>query len=339
MRDAFSRGVDIEPAAGSEPAAEGEKGMMSQIPISAGRRTFATAALVAMIMLAVSAIARAQEVVALVDGQPITALDVEQRTNLLRMGANKAPTRREVIDGLIDETLEIREAKRFNIDATDADVANAFANVASHMGLDSKKLTQVLASHGASAETLKHRLRAEIAWNSLVRGRYKASLEIADTNVEAELQLHKSDAKQDVGYEYIMRPIIFIVPSGSPDAVYEARKREADALRSRFQNCAEGIPFARALAEVAVRDQVIKFSADLPQQSRDIVDGTEVGHLTPPETTAEGVQMFAICSKRVTKSDTPEMRKIRDEIFQRKFGAEAKRYLARLRREAMIEYK
>ena len=53
-----------------------------------------------------------------------------------------------------------------------------------------------------------------------------------------------------------MRPVVFIVPRGSPDAAYEARKRDAEALRSRFANCNEGITFARALPDVAVRDQV-----------------------------------------------------------------------------------
>ena len=33
------------------------------------------------------------------------------------------------------------------------------------------------------------------------------------------------------------------------------------------------------------------------------------------------------------------MREIRDQMFQQKFGAQAKRYLEDLRRQAMIEYK
>ena len=64
----------------------------------------------------------------------------------------------------------------------------------------------------------------------------------------------------------------------------------------------------------------------------------EIGRATP-EQTAEGIQMFAICAKRETKSDTPEMKEIRDQMFQQKFGAQAKRYLETLRRQAMIEYK
>jgi peptidyl-prolyl cis-trans isomerase SurA len=198
----------------------------------------------------------------------------------------------------------------------------------------------MLIHDGTSAETLKFQLKAQIAWSSLVRGRYQASLVVPESDIEAQLELHKSDATNaQVGYEYIMRPVILVVPRGSPDAAYEARKRDADALRARFQNCADGVPFAQQLSEVAVRDPVSKSSVDLPQQLSDILNNTEVGHLTPPEQTDEGIQMFAVCSKKESKTDTPEAKKLHDEIFDKKFGAKAKSYLADLRRQAMIEYK
>lgn len=309
--------------------------------IGARARPLATAALAAAAIIAGASMVRSQQVVALVDGTPITELDVAQRIKLEQLGMPKPPTRQAVINMLIDETLEIREARQYSIDVPDSEIESAYGNIADHMGVDSKKLTEILDHAGSSADALKNRLRAQLAWNALIRGRYKASLEIPDSDVEAALQLHQnhSDEKKDVGYEYTMRPIILIVPTGSPAAAYEARKRDADALRARFQNCGDGIPFARALNDVAVRDQVLKFSADLPDQVRTILDGTEVGHLTPPETTAEGVQMFAVCGKRQTKNDTPGKKQIRDEIFEKRFGAQAKRYLQRLRAEAMIEYK
>lgn len=314
--------------------------MTPQIAIRTRRKVLATAVLAVATVLAIATLARAQEeVVVLVDGEPITSLDVDQRVKFMALSTHKTPSRQDAIDSLIDQLLELREAKRYGITPTDSDVNDAFTNVASHMGVDSQKLSQMLASGGASAATLKLQLKAQIAWTSLVRGRYKASLEIPDTDVEAELQLHNPGQKLDVGYEYIMRPIILVVPHGSPDAAYELRKRDADALRARFSNCTDGIAFAQGLSEVAVRDSVYKSSADLPQQLRDILDNTAVGHLTPPEQTDEGIQMFAVCSKKESKTDTPEARKLRDEMFQRKFGTQAKRYLADLRRQAMIEYK
>lgn len=300
----------------------------------------AAAALAATMMFACGSAARAQEVAALVNGVPITQLDISQRQKLEQMSTQKLPPRPDVLNTLIDEILEIREAKNFSIDVPKAEVDQSYASVAQHMGIDAEKLNAILTRAGSSPQALKHRLHAQMAWNALIRGRYKASLEIADTDVEAQLHLHPTEDKDaNVGYEYTLRPVVFVVQSGASDALYESRKREADALRGRFANCTSGIAFARALNEVAVRDQVIKFSADLPKQSRDILDGTEVGHLTPPERTAEGYQMFAVCSKRQTKNDTPEEKKVRDEIFQKKFGAKAAAYLKKLRREAMIEYK
>ena len=312
---------------------------MAQMTTPLFRQALATAALAVALTFAGGTISHSQQVVALVNGVPITQLDIEQRTKLEQMGGQKTITRQDVLNMLIDEILEVREAKKFEIEVPDSEMQRSYSGVAERMGLDSQKLTEVLNHAGSSEAALKGRLRAQMAWSALVRGRFKASLEIADTDVEAQLHLHDSDDKKDIGYEYTMRPIVFIVPSGSPESVFETRKREADALRARFTDCNVGITFARALNEVAVRDQVIKFSADLPEKSRAIVDGTEVGHLTPPETTSEGVQMFAVCNRRETKNDTPEKKQIRDQIFEKKFGAKAKRYLQEIRSQAMIEYR
>ena len=316
----------------------GEQQVKSQIPTIASRNTVIATALAAALLLAANSAARSQ-VVVFVNGEPVTALDIEQRSKFIQLTTKKPATTKETLDSIIDEILEVKEAKRFGIDVPDDEVSKNYATVAKNMGLDAQKLSEILVHDGTSADTLKRRLRAQIAWNALVRGRYKSSLEITDSDVEARLELHKSNDKPEVGYEYVMRPVVFIVPRGSPDTAFEARKKDAEALRTRFQNCNDGIPFARALDAVAVRDQVSKFSADLPQALRQILDGTAVGHLTPPETTAEGVQMFAVCDKKETKSDTPEMRAIRDQMFQQKFGAKAKRYLDDLRRAAMIEYR
>jgi peptidyl-prolyl cis-trans isomerase SurA len=312
---------------------------MPEIPCQVRPIALVTAIFAAAVMLTGSTGARAQQIVAFVNGQPITTLDVDHRAKFIQLSTKKPATRKEALDSLIDEYLEIGEAKRFTIDIPDSEIENSYKTVARRMGLDPDKLTQLLNTAGASDGTLKLKLRAQAAWGALVRGRYKSSLEIRDKDVEAQLQTRKPDEKKDVGYEYILRPVVFIVPRGSPDAAFEARKHDAEALRARFANCNDGVTFARALSDVAVRDQVSKYSADLAQQLREILDNTAVGHLTPPETTTEGVQMFAICDKKETKSDTPEMREVREQMLQQRFGAKAKRYLENLRRAAMIEYK
>ena len=48
--------------------------------------------------------------------------------------------------------------------------------------------------------------------------------------------------------------------------------------------------------------------------------------------------MFAVCSKKESKTDTPEARKLRDDMFEQEIRRQGQ-YLADLRRQAMIEYK
>jgi peptidyl-prolyl cis-trans isomerase SurA len=318
---------------------DGENLVISSIEFRHRCGGLAAALFILAFITPISLPARAQQIVLLVNGTPITDLDIGHREKFLEMSNHKKPSRQEAINSLVDETLELREAARYSLEPTDADVQSAYDNVAESMGVDAQKLTGILTNGGASADTLKHRLKAQIAWTTLVRGRYKVSLEVADKDVEAELQLHQPQDNHQVGYEYVVRPIVFIVPRGAPDAAYEARKRDADALRGRFANCTDGIAFARGLPEVAVRDPINKSSADLPPALRSILDNVEVGHLTPPEQTAEGIQMFAVCSKKESKTDAPGLKEVRDKMFEKKFGAKANRYLADLRRQAMIEYK
>jgi peptidyl-prolyl cis-trans isomerase SurA len=283
--------------------------------------------------------ARAQQqvVVVVVNGEPITALDIEQRTKLTQLSTHKAPARQDVIEELITEKLKVREAKRLGLDISNAEVDGAFASMASRMRFTPEQLTQQLAKSGVNVGTLKHRIKADLAWPQLVRGRYQASLQIGEKDLVPALESKPDDS---VGYDYTLRPILFLVPAGSPETLLDGRKREAEALRSRFQGCEEGIAFARALKDVAVRDQVIRSSADIPAELRKVLEGIEVGRLTPPEATKFGVEMFAICAKKESAADnTPGRRKARESMIAQRFEERSKHYLKELRRGAMLEYK
>ena len=93
------------------------------------------------------------------------------------------------------------------------------------------------------------------------------------------------------------------------------------------------------MRDTAVRNQIIRSSADLPEGLRKVLDAVPVGQLTEPEVTKHGVEMYAICGKQASKSDSPTKRQAREAVLTERFEAQSKRYLARLRREALIEHK
>jgi peptidyl-prolyl cis-trans isomerase SurA len=280
--------------------------------------------------------ADAQQIVVVVNGEPITALDVEQRSKLTQLSTHKAPPRQQVIDELIDEKLKVREAKKFGLEVSNSEVDSAYASMAGRMRLTPEQLTQQLAKSGVHVSTLKARIKSDLAWPQLVRGRYQASLQIG----EKDLLVAMDTDSDDTGYDYTLRPILFLVPAGSPATLMEGRKREAEALRGRFQGCEDGLDFARALRDVAVREQVVRSSADIPPELRKVLDGIEVGRLTPPEVTKFGIEMFAICAKKESAADnTPGRRRARESVMAKRYEQRSKEYLQQLRRGAMLEYK
>lgn len=300
-------------------------------------RNLMTAAVLVFGATALPSAARAQQVVVIVNGEPVTALDIEQRAKLIQLSSHKTPTRQEVLEELINEKLKVREAKRWGLEIPSSEVDTAYATMASRMRLTAEQLTEHLAKSGVHAATLKARIKTDLTWPQLVRGRYQQSLHIGEKDI---LTAMESKSNETVGYDYTLRPILFFVPAGSPDPLVEGRKREAEALRGRFQGCESGLGFARALKDVAVREQVIRSSADIPEQLRKVLEGIEVGRLTPPEVTKFGIEMFAICAKKESAADnSPARRQVRESIMAERYEKHSKQYLQELRRGAMLEYK
>jgi len=278
------------------------------------------------------------QIACMVNGDPITNYDIEQRGKLITLSTHKPADRQQVIDELIDEKVKIKEGKKFGIDPSVADVDQSYASMSTRMRITADQLTKSLESQGIRPDTLKARLKTDMVWSNLVRGRYKESLQVGEKDVAAAVQEKGVDDKPDTqSFEYKMQPIVLVVPRGSaPDAV-ETRKKEADALRTRVQTCAEANAFFKSMQNAAIREPVIKTSADIPPSLREVLDNTPVGHLTPPEVTKQGVEMVALCARDPTTVDTPKKKEIREKMYAEKYEAKSKSYLRDVRGAAMIE--
>jgi peptidyl-prolyl cis-trans isomerase SurA len=294
----------------------------------------------ALILIACASPLHAQTVAVMVNGEPITNYDIEQRTKLNTLSTHKAPARQDVINELIDEKVKIREAKKYGVEPTSSDIDDAYGSMSSRMHITAEQLNKTLEAQGIRPDTLKSRIRADMVWTSLVRGRYKESLQVGERDVAAAVEVKGDENKQTAeSFEYHMQPIVLIVPRGSAPSVLEARHKEAEALRARVQTCKEANAFFKSMQNAAIRDTVVKTSADIPASLRELLDSTPIGHLTPPEVTKQGVQMVALCERKPTTIDTPQKKEMRDKMYAQKYEAKSKSYLQEVRKAAMIEYR
>jgi peptidyl-prolyl cis-trans isomerase SurA len=281
--------------------------------------------------------ARAQ-VVVVANGSPITELDIQQRMKLTAASNHKTPSRQEAINDLIDDRIKIAKARVYGVEVSDSELETGFENMARRQRMDKQQFGQLLERSGISVAALKARMKAELTWSQLIRGKYGSTLQIGDSDIEKALGDRKQ-AEKDTSFQYTLYPITVVFDRGQNESEAEAKRRIADGLRSRFTSCNEGLTMARAVRGVAVREAVNRNSSDLPPALRDMLGSMEVGHLTTPEVTPQGLQMFAVCDKKKSNGESAAKREIREEIFNKRFETEGKKFLEEIRKQAMIEYK
>jgi peptidyl-prolyl cis-trans isomerase SurA len=295
-------------------------------------------ALGTVLMLA-GAPARAQNIVVMVNGDPITDFDIEQRSKLDQLTTQKTPSRQDVINELIDDRIKMKEGKKYGVDPGVSDINQSYEGMAQRMRISPDQLTKSLETKGVRPETLKARMKAEMVWTSLVRGRYKEKLIVGEKDVADKVKAEGTEKLQIEGTEYKMQPIVLIVPRGSSSVFQETRMKEAETYRSRVTSCDEANSLFRSTPNATIRESVTKTTADLPEALRKVLDDTPIGHLTAPEVTKQGIEMVVLCARKPTMIDTPKKREIREKMYTEKYEKTQKAYLEEIRKAAMIEYR
>jgi peptidyl-prolyl cis-trans isomerase SurA len=173
------------------------------------RRAFG-ALILGLVVTAAATLPSFAATVATVNGTPITDVQVDQRLRLFRMEGNQTG-RKGALDQLVVEAIQMNEAKRLGISVSNAQVDEAFLQIARNLKVSQEKLGQILSQGGVNADTLKDRLRASIAWNSVSQQAVMPNVQISDLELDQRAAQKVADYQN---FDYILKEIIF-VGSGS----------------------------------------------------------------------------------------------------------------------------
>jgi peptidyl-prolyl cis-trans isomerase SurA len=276
--------------------------------------------------------ASAQEIVASINGDPITNIDIDERMKMLRV-LRKPATREAAIESLFADRLEIREASKFGVNLRDSDISQEVIKVAQEMKLTPEGLVMALQHGGVTPDHFKAHFRADLAFGVLVQALNKG-VEASEERVRAELA--KQGGKQASGTEYTVRQVIFAIPRSAPAAALTERAHEAEQLRERFISCESGIPIARTMNDVTVRDPLVKTSVEIGEGLRQLLDKTPIGHLTAPQRSSEGIEMIAVCKKGMSKDDSAARAAIAQKLLAAHIATDTEHRLKELRAKAVV---
>ena len=275
----------------------------------------------------------------LVNDEPITTYDIQQRTQMVNVFSNGRQGESAATNQLIDETLMLQEARRLRMVATEAEVDAEFASRARDAGLTTAQFNQAVRQAGFDPETFRDFLRANISWADIIRARFRATVSVTEQDVAAALVGREETAEQRASVEYLLRQIVFVVPDGAGSGVEAQQRREATAFRDAFQGCDQALEQAGGRSGVVVRPPIRREAAQLPDDLRTKLASLDVGGVTAPDRVPEGIQILAVCARNEITGQTETDVEVRQEISSERGQLLARRYLRDLRSDAVIEYR
>lgn len=137
---------------------------------------------------------------AIVNGVVITGTDVDQRMALI-IAANqyqlndqeRDQLRLMVLRGLIDEVLQIQEAKTSDITITSAEIDQAMGRVAKNFNQPPEKFGAFLRSIGSSERSVRKQIEGELAWQRYLRRTVEPRVNVSEEEVQSILDRMTKD--------------------------------------------------------------------------------------------------------------------------------------------------
>lgn len=276
----------------------------------------------------------------IVNDVPITDYDISQRARLITLTQRKSASvaKRQAKEELVDDHIKLAEAERMGIDISQSQVDNAYGNIARNVKMSPGQLSKALGQGGVKPETLKYRLKAQLAWNQIVQARFRGKIDVDESDIIAALKKTDEEDRQK-SIEYDLKRVIVVVPKSSSGGFKSKRKRESNQIRAAFNDCENPGAVLGKYSEVVVQPIGRRLETELPESMRDEIKALQPGKLTKPSTTPVGYEMIAVCGKREIASDIAVRTELENELRAKEGESQSRRYLMEIRRRATIIYR
>ena len=197
---------------------------------------------------------------------------------------------------------------------------------------------QALRQAGVDPQTLRNFLRANMAWSQIVRARFRATVEITELDVPAVMTDEETPEEARVAYEYMLQPIIFVVPQSAGGGVETQAPQRGERLPQRLQGCDSSLEQAGGMPGVVVRRHC-GARRDSSAGPAEALAALEVGGITEPQRVPRRVSDSWRLREERDRRPHQATEEVREELSAERGQLLARRYLRDLRSDAVIEYR
>ncbi len=279
---------------------------------------------VAVAVLAAALPARAQDlqrIAAIVNDDIISMFDLTSRVDLV-IATSQLPDTPEVrtriqpqvLRSLIDERLQLQEAKKRNVSVTKTDMDHAVRSIEKQNNLPEGGLVKYLESAGLRPSTLMDQIRANVAWQKLISRQYRESVSVTTEQVDEEMAKIKASQGEE---EDRVSEILLNVNSPDEDrSVLENARRLAEQIRqgARFDALARQFSHGATAAVGGDLGWVRPLELDPPIAAA--VAKLKPGEVSDPVRTIAGYHVLKLVDRRRAMAPDPTDVKVTlDQLF------------------------
>lgn len=275
------------------------------------KRIFAALALALSLAAPFQAAAQEQRIVAVVNDDVVSNFDIDSRIGLMMIGAGPADTpdvrarmRSQVLRQLIDERIQMQEARRLGLSLPRAELDGILRSIERSNNLPQGGLERALRQGNVPLLALERQIEASQSWQRVVNARLRPTVEIGRDEIDDVLRRYQTGEPVN---EYLLSEIFLAIDQ--PDQEDDVRDRMNDIIAQLRR----GMPFAMLAQQysqaASAGDQgnigwVERDSLD-PEVATAVADA-KLGQLVGPVRVAAGYYLYALRETRTIAPPQPE---------------------------------
>ncbi|MEO8420345.1 MAG: SurA N-terminal domain-containing protein [Hyphomicrobium sp.] len=243
--------------------------------------------------------------------------------------------RKQALDEIIDERLKMQEAKRLSIVAADDEVERVISGMAERNKMTIPQFAEHMTKMGASLGAMRERIRSSLSWSDVIRRKFGPQITVANRDVDR--MVASAEGQDDV--ELRIHRILFNVPTGQDQKRLAQRLNDAEQLRGKFTGCKTMETIARGVPGTRFDNLGDRRPSSLPEPTRSLLLAAHDDELLPATIGENGVELWAVCSRKLVKAADSKRETAQNELRQKEFEIISKKHLKDLRTDAHIEYR
>jgi len=258
-------------------------------------------------------VASETRIAAVVNDEVISVADLASRVKMVMLSTSIPDTPQarqrlaaQVLRLLIDEKLQIQEAKHKNITATDAEIKKAIGSIEQQNNMRPGQIDEVLKANGIERSAMVQQVTASIVWAKLIRQIAADTDPVSDAEVDETLKRLKQNENEP---ESRVAEIFLAVDNPQQDAdVLALANRLIDQMKQGARFSAVAQQFSQS-ATAAVGGDIGWIQPDeLSPPLAKAIGPMRPGELSPPIRTPAGYYILLVLDRRsgraVSEEDT-----------------------------------